>query len=211
MKTEELIRVLVADGSRPFVPVSRKLWRALIGGVFASTALLLLFLHPRGDLPRAIFTLRFDFKLVFALLVATAALLFLRETARPFVPERWRRSLVLGPIFLLTGVVVELWRQPVTAWSGLLIGHNAAHCLSLIPLLSLPLVVCLLVALRHAAPTKPVVAGATAGLVAGGVGSFLYALTCPDDSPLFVATWYSIAIAVVTGGAAWVGKRLLRW
>jgi hypothetical protein len=39
----------------------------------------------------------------------------------------------------------------------------------------------------------------------------LYALTCPDDSPLFVATWYSIAIAVVAGGAAWVGNRLLRW
>jgi len=58
---------------------------------------------------------------------------------------------------------------------------------------------------------NPGVAGATAGLVAGGVGSMLYALTCPDDSPLFVATWYSIAVAVVAGGAAWVGNRLLRW
>jgi len=119
--------------------------------------------------------------------------------------------MVLGPILLLTGVAVELWRQPAATWGRLLIGHNAVHCLSLVPMLSLPLVVCLLLALRRAAPLKPGVAGATAGLVAGGVGSMLYALTCPDDSPLFVATWYSIAIAVVAGGAAWVGNRLLRW
>lgn len=211
MKTEDLIRVLAADGSRPVVPVARTLWRALGLGALASTALLLLLLHPRADLPRAIFTLRFDFKLVFALSVVVAAMLFLKETARPFVPERWRWPLVLGPIFLLTGVIVELCRQPAAAWGGLLIGHNAAHCLSLIPMLSLPLVACLLLALRHAAPMRPVVAGATAGLVAGGVGSMLYALTCPDDSPLFVATWYPIAIAVVTGGAAWVGRRWLRW
>jgi hypothetical protein len=58
---------------------------------------------------------------------------------------------------------------------------------------------------------KPVLAGATAGLVASGVGSMLYALTCPDDSPLFVATWYSIAILLVTSVAAGVGRRLLRW
>lgn len=211
MKTEELIRVLAADGSRPVVPVTRTLWRALCLGVLASTALLLLLLHPRADIPRAIFTLRFDFKLIFALLVIIAAMLLLRETARPFTPERWRWPLVSGPLLLLTGVVVELCTQPATAWGVLLVGHNAVHCLSLIPMLSLPLAICLLVAMRRAAPMKPIVAGAAAGLVAGGVGSMLYALTCPDDSPLFVATWYSIAITIVTSGAGWVGKRLLRW
>ena len=211
MKTEELIRVLAADGSHPVVPVTRTLWRALGLGVLASTAVLLLLLHPRADIPRALFTVRFDFKLVFALLVALSAMLFLTETARPFAPERWRWPLGLGPLLLLMGVVVELFTQPVAAWGGLLVGHNAVHCLSLIPMLSLPLAVCLLVALRRAAPMKPIVAGAVAGLVAGGVGSMLYALTCPDDSPLFVATWYSIAITIVTSGAGWVGKRFLRW
>jgi len=211
MKTEELIRVLAADASRPVIPIASTLWRALGLGVFVSTAMLLLLLQPRADIPRAVFTLRFDFKLVFALLMAAAAMLFLRETARPFAPERWRWPLALGPILLVAGVVAELSTQPVTAWGSLLVGHNPGHCLSMIPVLSLPLVVCLLVALRRAAPLQPIVAGATAGLVAGGVGSLLYALTCPDDSPLFVATWYSIAIAGVTGGAAWVGKRLLRW
>jgi hypothetical protein len=211
VKTEELIRVLAADGVRPVVPVTRKLWRALALGVLASIALFLLLLHPRADIPRAIFTVRFDFKLVFALSVAVAAALFLRENARPFVPERWRWPLIVGPILLVAGVIVELATQPVTAWETRLVGHNAVHCLSLIPVLSLPLAICLFTALRHAAPMKPVLAGATAGLVASGVGSMLYALTCPDDSPLFVATWYSIAILLVTSVAAGVGRRLLRW
>jgi len=137
MKTEELIRVLAADASRPVTPVNTALWRALGLGVFGSAALLLLLLHPRADLPRAILTPRFDFKLVVALSVAVAAMLFLRETARPFVPERWRWPMVLGPILLLTGVAVELWRQPAATWGRLLIGHNAVHCLSLVPMLSL--------------------------------------------------------------------------
>jgi hypothetical protein len=211
VKTEELIRALAADGSRPVMPVTTALWRALGVGVLASIVLFLLLLHPRADVPRAIFTVRFDFKLVFALSVAISAALFLREAALPFIPHRWRWPLILGPLLLLTGVIVELSTQPVTIWGSRLIGHNAVHCLSLIPLLSLPLLICLLAALRHAAPTNPPVAGASAGLVASGVGAMLYALTCPDDSPLFVATWYSIAITVVAAVAAYVGKRLLRW
>jgi len=39
---------------------------------------------------------------------------------------------------------------------------------------------------------------AAAGLVAGGLSAALYATHCTDDSPLFVATWYTIAIAAVT-------------
>ena len=52
-------------------------------------------------------------------------------------------------------------------------------------------------------------AGAMAGLVSGAVGATLYALTCPDDSTLFVATWYSIAIIAVTAASAYLGSRIL--
>jgi hypothetical protein len=92
-----------------------------------------------------------------------------------------------------------------------LIGHNATHCLSLIPMLSLAPAASLLLALRHGAPARPGLAGAIAGLVAGGFGASLYALTCPDDSTLFVATWYTIAIAVVTAVSSFIGARFLRW
>lgn len=105
--------------------------------------------------------------------------------------------------------------EPLTtqaqSWMPRLLGHNARHCVSLIPLLSLPMLICLLAALRRGAPLHPTLAGASAGLVAGGLSTLLYALTCQDDSPLFVATWYSTAIAIVTTAAACVGRRALRW
>jgi hypothetical protein len=55
------------------------------------------------------------------------------------------------------------------------------------------------------------IAGAMAGALAGSLGAVLYAAHCVDDSPLFVATWYGIAIALVTAVGALLGHRLLRW
>jgi len=39
----------------------------------------------------------------------------------------------------------------------------------------------------------------------------LYASHCEDDSPLFVATWYTIATAMVTAIGALLGSRVLRF
>jgi hypothetical protein len=69
----------------------------------------------------------------------------------------------------------------------------------------------MLVALRRGAPLRPGIAGAVAGLCAGGLGAALYATHCIDDSPLFVAVWYSLAIAVVSLVGAVAGSRMLRW
>jgi hypothetical protein len=66
-------------------------------------------------------------------------------------------------------------------------------------------------ALRHGAPTRPAFAGAVAGLAAGGLAATLYAAHCTDDSPLFVATWYTIAIAVLAGLGALGGRLFARW
>lgn len=211
MKTEELIRVLAADASQPVTPIGRTLLRALGAGALLSIAFFLLILHPRPDISRAILTLPFDFKLVVVGCQAVACAFFLGYVAVPASNAQHRWLLYLAPVLLAGGVIVELATTPAGYWSVRLIGHNAVHCLSLIPLLSVPSVVCLFLALRRAAPLRPALAGATAGLVSGGAGAILYALTCPDDSPLFVATWYTIAIGIVAGCAAFAGRRLLRW
>jgi hypothetical protein len=74
-----------------------------------------------------------------------------------------------------------------------------------------PLLVGVLAALRYGAPTRPRLAGAAAGLLAGGLAATLYAAHCPDDSPLFVVTWYSLAIAMVVIAGSLIGPRVLRW
>ncbi|HZC95311.1 MAG TPA: NrsF family protein, partial [Bradyrhizobium sp.] len=71
--------------------------------------------------------------------------------------------------------------------------------------------ICLLAALRRGAPSNPGLAGAMAGLAAGGIAATFYAANCNDDSPLFVATWYPIAVLAVTLAGYFIGRRLLRW
>jgi hypothetical protein len=39
----------------------------------------------------------------------------------------------------------------------------------------------------------------------------LYASHCTDDSPLFVAAWYTMATALVTAVGALAGAKLLRY
>jgi hypothetical protein len=69
----------------------------------------------------------------------------------------------------------------------------------------------LLTSLRQGATTQPVLAGALAGALSGSLAAFIYALHCPDDSALFVALWYSLAIGITTLAGAFAGDRLLRW
>jgi hypothetical protein len=67
------------------------------------------------------------------------------------------------------------------------------------------------VVVRHGAPARPAVAGAIAGLLSAGLAATLYASHCTDDSPLFVAAWYTIATALVTAVGALAGAKLLRY
>ena len=66
-------------------------------------------------------------------------------------------------------------------------------------------------ALRGLAPTQLRLAGLAAGLLAGGVGAIGYALSCTEVGLPFVATWYSLGIALTGALGALLGPRLLRW
>ena len=69
----------------------------------------------------------------------------------------------------------------------------------------------LIYAMRSGAPQHPALSGALAGAAAAGVAATLYAANCPDDSPLFVATWYPLATLIVVAVGAIAGDRYLRW
>jgi hypothetical protein len=108
-------------------------------------------------------------------------------------------------------VGLELLSVPAADWGRRLVGSNMLICLTFIPLIGIgPLAVCLAV-LRYGAPTRPVLAGAVAGVLAGGLAATFYAAHCFDDSPLFVATWYTIAIAILAALGALGGRLFVRW
>jgi hypothetical protein len=119
--------------------------------------------------------------------------------------------LAVAPAVLAVGVLIELSIVPAASWSAKTIGSNAALCLTAIPLLAAAPFACLFYALRGSAPTRPRLAGALCGLAAAAIGATLYAAHCTDDSPLFVAVWYSIAMGIVTLIGSVIGARWLRW
>jgi hypothetical protein len=211
MKTEELIRALALDAGKPVVSVNRLVAAALAAGAAASLLLFALALQPRPDIASALYSPGFCLKIAAAVGLALTAVTLLGEVARPVPRRRSLGVLTLAPLLLVTGVAVELIALPSETWHARLIGRNAPHCLALIPLLSTAPALCLFLALRRAAPARPGLAGIIIGLAAGGIGAVLYALTCPDDSPLFVAAWYSFAIVIVSGACFIAGRRWLRW
>jgi hypothetical protein len=69
----------------------------------------------------------------------------------------------------------------------------------------------MLLGLRRCAPSNAGLTGAVAGVLSASLGAAIYAVHCPDDSPLFVAVWYSLAILFVAGAGALAGRLTLRW
>ena len=100
---------------------------------------------------------------------------------------------------------------PEGQWAARMIGQNAMHRLMLIPFMSLAPLAGLFLALKHAAPSDPRRAGAAAALASAGLAAMLYATNCPDDSPFFVAVWYTPATAIVVALGWFAGGRWLRW
>ncbi|WP_371348188.1 NrsF family protein [Ancylobacter sp. IITR112] len=212
MKTDDLIRALAADTRRSAPPLGTVRRAALVLAVLLAGAVFSLSLGPRPDALAALETVRFLFKFVVTLALAASAFVLLGRLVRPGeaarAPLGW---LLAGPLLLVIGVGLELLAVPAAEWSTRLVGVNARTCLTFIPLIGAAPLVVFLAVLRHGAPTRPVLAGAVAGLLAGGLAAAFYAAHCPDDSPLFVASWYSLAIAGLAAAGALIGPRVARW
>ncbi|BBK30351.1 hypothetical protein EDC65_2203 [Stella humosa] len=211
MKTDELIRALATD-RRGGMPLPRRLTLALAGGLAATLVAFLVGLGLRADIVAAAGTVRFLLKPALTLLLAAAALVAVLRLARPDgQPAGLATLLLLAPLALAVAIAVELAVTPAASWGTRLVGSNAGVCLVAIPLLALAPLAAMLAVLRRGAPMAPMRLGMAAGLAAGALAAAFYAVHCPDDSPLFVATWYGTAIAVTTAAGGLAGRRLLRW
>ena len=212
MKTNQLIAALAADTNTVSIPIDRQLWIAIAGGTIVAAFIFLFGIGPRPDLAAALETPRFLYKYVLTLSILASALGLMLHLARPgAVPAGWLAALAIAPVLLIASVIAEIFLVPSSAWAMSLIGKNGVVCLVLIPLLSAAPLAAVIWTLRDGATTHPVLAGAVAGLVAAGIGATLYATYCQDDSPFFIATWYGLAIMIVTVVGAFLGARLLRW
>jgi hypothetical protein len=211
MKTGDLIKAIAEDAAASMPSVGARMAAALAIGGAISLALFFYDLGVRPDFANALQTWRFDAKLLTTLLCFAAALWASPQLARPDADRRAVLAALAFPMVALAfGISWELLASPAHTWSTRAIGSNSRVCVTYIFAMSIAPLVALLVALRAGAPRSPAMAGAAAGLLAGGVAATLYAIHCPDDSPLFVGLWYAPVVALITIASAAVGHRLLR-
>jgi hypothetical protein len=214
MRTDDLINTLVADhAAQPSPrPIGHGLAMAIIGGLAISAALFSITLGRRPDIVSALGTWRFDMKLadnlVLVIVTTWVALCLSRPTTtRPSEV----RPLIVPALLLLGAVIYELVTIPSSVWLARATGMNGLMCLANIVFLSLVPLSAVVFALRQGAPMSPAVTGAVAGLLAGALGATVYATHCTDDSPLFVAIWYTQAVGFMALVGLLIGQYALRW
>ena len=213
MNTDDLVKML----STNLEPVD---WRAAsrailisaaLGGVAAFAAMILL-LGVRTDVSGLRAWMFVVLKVVFAGTILAAALMYLMRIARPGGERRVSAALTILPFAVaLVVAAVSLALTPMSNWRVAIVGEHSLLCLVCIPLNALLPFAAIVLAIRQFAPTNLRLAGALAGLAAGAISAFVYALHCTDDSLAFVSIWYGLTIALCTLVGALLGPPLLRW
>jgi hypothetical protein len=212
METDQLIRTLAADNAHRARPVGFMLALALLAAAPVSVAIFLASLGVRPDVMTAMHNPFFDLKFAVTLALAIPAIAISLHLSRPEASlHGWAWLLLIPAGLLVAGISGEMMMPQRLPMMTRLVGSNSRVCLTAIPAMSLPLLAAALIGLRHGAPTRPAVAGALAGLLSAGLAATLYASHCTDDSPLFVATWYTLAAALVAAIGALSGSRVLRF
>ena len=212
MDTDQLIRTLAADNANRAPRVGALLTTGLLVAAPFSILIFATFLGVRPDVMTAMHNPFFDTKFAVTLSLAIPAIIISLHLSRPEALMRGWGWLLLLPVGLLAVAIgSEAMMAPAMPMTMRLVGKNSQWCMLAIPTMSLPLLAGALFGLRHGAPSRPAQAGALAGLLSAGLAATLYASHCTDDSPLFVATWYTIATAIVTAIGAAVGSRVLRY
>jgi hypothetical protein len=212
MDTDQLIKTLAADNSHRGRPVGFVLMLALLAAAPVSLLIFFAELGVRPDVMTAMRNPFFDLKFAVTLALAISAIAVSLHLSRPEASLRgfgWYLFIPAG--LLVAGISGEMMMPQRAPMMTRLVGNNSKYCLTFIPAMSLPLLVAALIGLRHGAPARPAVAGAIAGMLSAGLAATLYASHCTDDSPLFVATWYTLAAALVTAVGALLGSKLLKY
>ena len=213
MKTDELIDLLAHNAA----PVSRhsieqRFALAALAGLAGAVALMLSLFGLRPDLAQTLALPMFWGKLMFAAALVAGGVALLRRLARPGLGLGHTLVLLaLPPAVVWVLALVVLGQAEPGERLPLVFGATWRTCPFNIAALATPALFSLLWALRGAAPTRPVWAGAGAGLLAGALAVLAYALHCPEMAAPFLAVWYLVGMAIPTVVGALLGPRLLRW
>jgi hypothetical protein len=209
--TDELIARLSAD----LKPIRRMaMARLLIGATLVSTVVaviaMLMLLGMRPDMETASATMVYWTKFGYALALGLLGLAATLVLARPDGRTSWPWLAIIGLLAALLVLAVFQLAQ-AEDMMPLVMGSSILRALTYIPVLSLPMLLGVLLALRRLAPRNPALAGFAAGIMAGGTGAWVYTFACDEAGMMFLALWYTLGIVIVGALGAVLGRFLLRW
>jgi len=209
MKTAELIDRLAANPA-PVRSAANTLGFGVASGALVSFAMMVIWLGFRPDLADAAGTWGYWLKFFYPLALAAIALRSAARLARPGTSGRagWE---FLPLVFVAAAAAAQWMNTPDAQHWHLLMGKSSSACPWRIVALSLPLLLGTFWAMRRLAPTRPVLAGAAAGVFAGAAGAWIYAFACTETSAVFLAVWYTAGIALTGLLGALLGRWALRW
>lgn len=210
MKTDDLIDALAA-GLEPVRPARiHPLW--IMAALAASVAGVLLLLGLRPDLTVAMTGSTFWLKALYTTAMAGAALVLATRLGQPGVASRRALYGILGIVGLaIVFAGVELALTPSAGWARSWLGLTWTYCARNILLVSVFAAPLIWLGARPLAPTRPMASGAALGLLTGAIAATAYGLHCPEATAPFVATWYTLGMALAAGIGAVIGRFALRW
>jgi hypothetical protein len=211
-KTSDLIDSLVDSATpvrRPAPPLLRTcIWLALAAFILA----LLCVAHGvRPDLPMRLRQPIFVFSMVGALATAVLAAFASFKLNLPESPRWW----VLLPLPGFAMWVSTIGYGCLTDWismnpNGIQLGE-AARCFATLVMTSVPLSIAMAIMLRFAAPLRPTIVSAAAGLAIAAMTSFALSLLHNLDASIMILIWNLGIAALIAGMASALGRPLLAW
>lgn len=214
MKTDDLIAALAMDAP-PASPAAldRRLLMWAFPAALAALAGVWFGLGGfREDLGEAVRGLTFWLKAAYTVALAVTGGWLFTRLGRPGASLK-APALALLAVVLTAAVLgsTDVLMRPADGRMTAFLGHSYRVCALNIAGLSLLTTPFVFWAARRFAPTRPTRAGAVAGLTAGAIAATLYGLYCQESTAAFVATWYSLGIAMSAAGGAVIGRFWLKW
>lgn len=213
MRTDRLVQLL-ATGTEPVEAngVARRHAAALLLGSLVALLLMVGTLGVRSDVGDAVHLPMFWVKLMFPALVAVGGVVAASRLSRPGAPLGRVPAAIAIPVLAIWAMGgLSLWSAGAQERADAIFGPTWILCPPSIALVSMPVLVATFWAMKGLAPTRPALAGAASGLLAGAVGATVYALHCTEMAALFLGIWYLAGMLMPAAAGALLGPRLLRW
>jgi hypothetical protein len=211
--TDDLIERLSAD-IRPTprgVPLHWLLLAAL-ASIAISAAIMIPWIGLRPDIGRAYLNPTFWAKFAYTAAFLAIGIWTAVRLSRPGGSLK-APLIAAGTLIAVTGLagIVQILMLGPDSIRRLVLGVTALVCPFYVLALSVPALVVTIAVMRRLAPTNLVAGGFAAGLMAGGIGCWVYAFHCAESGLPFVAIWYSLGILLPGVFGAIIGRWALRW